>query len=514
MNDPVLSEPHLKQTEWLVWGSIGFGLAVSVTLGFLSEGGYHDDGLTHYLYAQWAWNDAGYLADAWGRPGLTVLLFPLARLGWWACRLESALLSAAAAWLAYDTAKRLGFRRAAWVPLLCWIQPLFLMASYTTLTETAAALYLILAVRCLVAGRSNVAAMVFSLCLITRYELWALTPIWALALWRSRTRWTAYALLLWAPLVHNLAGYLLLDRWPILFVIGANHPDFYGAGPWLSMALKSMVACGPAVAVCALAALAIRWPGVTGWVIPGLYAVHLMTQSGIFFFGGFSSGGYARFLVTAAPLAAICTVGVIESLVGARSVQHRALVGIIVAVVLMVVALEQEAAVAAETWIFLIDKAKPIVWSLAGAALLSTGWMWVRPGRSPALLLGLTAMVGSVVLLGYLVRPHRASVDAEAVRAAVRWLETSPHAKAPVITANIWTCYYLDRGQNLIPPDSADILANAQPGTVLVWDANHATHARFGLTHENMQQRTQWRQVWQSRQQLDGDCAAHIYVHR
>lgn len=509
MHDKPLSQPHLERSPWWVWASLAVGLAASLVLGFFSEGGYHDDGLTHYLFASWAWNDAAYLVDEWGRPGLTCLLFPFARLGWWACRLESAVLSAVTAWLAYDTARRLGLRWASRVPLLCWIQPLFLMASYTTLTETAAAFYLMLAVRCLVAGRPNVSAIAFSLCLVTRYELWALAPIWALAFWRYRSRWTAYGLLFWAPLVHNLAGYLLMDRWPIWFMVGAAHPDHYGAGTVLSMTLKSMAASGPAVAVCALAAVTVAWRRPMGWTIPAVYLLHLMTQSVIFNYGAFASGGYPRFLVTAAPLAAICTAAVVESI----AVRRRVLLGVFLAALLMAIALEQEADIAGETWIFLIDKARPIVWSLAGLTTLALLWMALRPDtKTPARLLGLVALVGSVLPLAYLVRPHGLSADAIASQAAVQWLAVSPYAQAPVITANIWACHYLDRGRNLMPPESTDFLADAAPGTVFLWDANHAVHPRFGLSAEVMTNRPAWRQLWQSDQRLDGQPAARVYL--
>ena len=112
----------------------------------LSDGAYHDDGVAHYLYARWAWSRPRYLLDAWGRPGLTCLLFPAAGAGWAACKVLVAVVCGATVWLSYAVGRRLGLRLAAWVPLFCLVQPLFLVMSYATLTESVMAFYLVLAV--------------------------------------------------------------------------------------------------------------------------------------------------------------------------------------------------------------------------------------------------------------------------------------------------------------------------------------------------------------------------------
>ena len=81
-------------------------------MGLLSEGGYHDDGLTHYLYAKWAWGDLRYLVDEWGRPGQTCLLFPIAWAGWTACRVAQFFGAKTPGAARYNTA-----RCGHWVPV-------------------------------------------------------------------------------------------------------------------------------------------------------------------------------------------------------------------------------------------------------------------------------------------------------------------------------------------------------------------------------------------------------------
>lgn len=481
------------------------GFVVSLTLSLLSDGSYHDDALTHYLYARWAWHNPAYLFDAWGRPGLTCLLLPLAKFGWTACRVESAVLSAVSAWLAYDVARRLGYRRAGWVPLLCFAQPLFLLASYTTLTETAVAFYLALAVWFMVRQRPAWSAALVSLCFVTRYETLVFAPLWALAIWRQRGSWWAYACLLWAPLAHNLLGVLFLEGWPIWFIIGADHPDHYGAGTPLSMLVKSMATSGAAVAVLAAAGLFIR-PAVRGaWFVPACYGLHLAAQSAIYWLGLFASGGYARFLISTSPLAAVCAVAALETVLDGRGSSRRPGLPAVAAVtVVMWIGIELEAGVTDEAWLYLIQPVQWLVRGMATVVLLAVGWLSLWRHRLPAVLLALGAVAASVLPLAYLVRPHRMPAHTRDVQDAVAWLRASPHAAAPVIATNIWVSHFLDRGVNVIPPDSTQILDELAAGTVFFWDGEYSPSPRFDISADSMTQRRGWRLIWTSTRH-DGD---------
>ncbi len=488
------------------------GASVSLVLALLSEGGYQDDALTHYLYALWAWNDPVYLVDEWGRPGLTMLLFPFARFGWMACRIEFVLISALSVWLAFAVARRLALKRASWIPLLCFTQPVFLLASYTTLTETVVAFYLILAIWFMVRGQSLWSAIVVSLCFVTRYETLVFAPIWAVALWPARRGKWAIALLLWAPLAQNLIGMGLMGRWTVGFILSGKHPGFYGSGTALTMLVKSMATFGPAVAVSALASLVV-WRGRGGWITPVTFATYLFTHSAIFAAGAYASGGYPRFLVAVSPLAAICAVQWLQSVSPGHEHRRRALLGLAAATALMLVGLLMEDNLSDEAWVFLLQKVRLIVWIVAsmviGCALAMIGG---RRTRIASTLLALTAAGITVLPLAFLIRPHAISVDGRAMESASLWLKSSEYSEAPTITTNIWGCYFLGRSHNIIPPESPDILGGREKGTVFMWDANHSAHPRFGLTLEVMQGGQQWRQVWQSDELLGKQPAARIFV--
>ncbi|HUU86041.1 MAG TPA: hypothetical protein VM243_21295 [Phycisphaerae bacterium] len=504
---------------------VGLGLAVSVVLALLSDGSYQDDALTHYLYARWGWHSGQYLVDEWGRPGLTCLLFPVAALGWTACRIESAVLSAAAAWLAYDIARRLGWRRAGWVPLLCFVQPIFLLASYTTLTETAVAFYLTLAVWCLVTGRRAWSAAVLSLCFVTRYETVVFIPLWVAAMRPWRGRWTWCALLLWAPLVHHALGAAILGRWPIAFIINEQQTTMYGAGMPLTMVVKSMATSGPAVAVLALVgSVALLWRGHGGgderrqrdgiaWLIPACYLVHLLVHSLIFWLGLYASGGYPRFLVSTSPVAALCALfGLNAILDGVGDRRRRALAVLVVVSLVMWVGLELEAGIVDEAWLFLIEPVRWFVRGLTVLVLVAVARIWTGGGRLPGAVLGAAAVVTTVLPLAYLVRPHGIPEHTRDIERAVGWVRSSPYGEAPVIATNMWVSHYLDRGSNVVPPDSTTILDEAALGTVFIWDGEYSPTPRFAITPESMTERSGWRLVWRSAEREGKAPFACVYV--
>jgi len=156
--------------------------AWTVFLGWLSQGALQADDITHHLMARFAWRDPRFLLDCWGRPGFTLLHFPLARFGMFGSRVTSALLSAGSAWLAYLLARRLGVRRPYLAPLLLYAQPLFTMLAFTSLTETALAFYFVLALWLWSRDRLMLSAAVISLGMVTRHEACLWVGVWGIAL--------------------------------------------------------------------------------------------------------------------------------------------------------------------------------------------------------------------------------------------------------------------------------------------------------------------------------------------
>lgn len=504
------------------------GLGFALTMAALSDGAYHDDGLAHYLYARWAWHHVPYLVDPWGRPGLTVLLFLPAAIGWTACKGMMAVVSMAAAALACAAARRLGLRYAAFVPLLCLVQPLFLLTAYGTLTETAMAFYLTAALWLYASGRFAWSSVVLSLCFVTRYESLVLLPVWIVALARSRAHPLAHLGLLWAPVLHNVMGILLLDRWPITFFFEGKQLIEYGVGTPLTMLTRSMAASGPAVAVLALVGCGCRWGSRRGWIVSAAYLAYLAVHTVVYWLSTHGSGGYPRFLVATSPLAAVAAAHGLEHLVhrgipGEDRRRIRRAVGMLVVVAaLLWVAAELEPRPRDESWIFLIEEVRPVVrWVAAASIALAVWWYWAvrRPargngGRVPRRTLGILAIAVTAVPLGYLVRPHRLSADARDLQRAVQRLHAERLADRPVVATNIWASFFLDRGYNVVPPDSPRILDSPTPGTVFIWDAEYSPSERFGISSASMARRPGWRLLWSGPPRPSGEPFVRIYEFR
>lgn len=298
-------------------------LATSAS-GMLSEGFYHEDDVTHFMFARWVPKDARYLLDEWGRPGFTVLYALPAVIGseqtaMHACRLLSAVLTAATAWLAYRIARHLRLRHAWATVALVYLQPLAVHLSLTTLTETPLAFYFALATWLIIRQRPAWAAAVIGITLVTRHEAIVLLPIWAVAFRRMQARWAVYPLMLWAPALHNALAAVFLDTLPLqrLLEPGTSAPSAYGHGTPLTFVPRLLLSAGPIVTALAIigSRCVIRRRG--GWLIVLLPAAYFAAETAIYAFGAFASGGYPRFLVPMAPwLAVLATAGVEPILLG------------------------------------------------------------------------------------------------------------------------------------------------------------------------------------------------------
>ena len=317
------------------------GLALAVVLALLSDGVYHDDDICHYIFARDALSGPGRgvnwisLLHEWARPGYNVPAALAAKtMGLLGCRLLSVLETAAVAWLAWLIGRRIAQRAgvderwAAAAPALVWLQPLTMTLGITTLTETAAALYMAMGVWLYLRGNRVWAMAAFSAMFVTRYETMALGPILGAAVvydvlrendWKAggavRRLWPWGALLaaLWGPVLYCMVAWMveLSPAFSPLYMLSKPRTTEYGSGPiyhFLSIWPEAAGMGGLVLAAGGAIALGRRaW--LPAALIVGLVTVH----SVLFWRGMFATGGYSRFLVPlAAPLAAMGALGLAE----------------------------------------------------------------------------------------------------------------------------------------------------------------------------------------------------------
>jgi hypothetical protein len=515
--EPAKEEPPAKRPNRTAAGLLFLCLIGSLLAGALSDGVYHEDDLTHYLFARWSAHDPRYLLDTWGRPGFTIPYSTVAWIGHSAdglriCRVLSSIMAAATAWLAFRIAQRVGIRHAwAVIPLL-YLQPLFARLSLTTLTETPLALYFALGTWLLLSGRIAASAAVIALGPITRDEAVVILPIWALAMWFKGGRWWTYPLLGWAILAHNAAGACWLNTWPVLRWLQPAGASHYGQGTPLTFLPKLALGCGPVIVGLAIVSARQNWRRAGGWIIVLSAATYFLAETAIYVRGAYSSGGYARFLVPICPWLAVLAASGVDSLFDRRTALPT-LGRWIACVVGLWLLCELE-------WRWRMPVLPP-GWETANtlgrtAALLLCVplgiWAW-RLTRSPhataedptachprpilAAWCGGTTLAGllAIGLIGF--TPLRLTPEQRSIRDASPVLASLAPPETPLLTLNRWVYYFTNRqGDYHATTDVRDLLALAEPGTLFAWDKRFCTEPIPDLSYAEMRSRREWLQVW------------------
>jgi hypothetical protein len=514
---PILSRPATREGHSLLaFAMVCVFVSGSLFAGFLSQGVYHEDDLTHYLFARWSQHDARYLVDSWGRPGFTIPYSWAATIGTTAqgmaaCRMFSAVLAGATAWLCFCIARQLGIRHAWAAAPLLFLQPLFARLSFTTLTETPLALYLALGTWLLLTGRTGCSAFVIALAPVTRDEAVILLPLWAVALCLQKGRWWNYPLLLWAVVAHNLVSGLWLDAWPVARWFKPAGADHYGQGTPLTFIPKLAYACG-------LVTLALSVSGArsvirrrSGWIVVVAPLAWLTTQTLIYLRGAYASGGYARFLVPICPWIAVLAAAGLRPLTLRRiATRSWASLGLTLAAIWILCEAEmfrREPVIAPgwETW------ARVARIGAAGLTVLTSICAGILLGRRKSagtlplrIIQGVAAALLAVCLGGY--APFRLSADQAGMRDVASLLVARPLAGQPVLTLNRWIYYW--SGQWIPWPSTNQIrnsLAGARPGTMFAWDRRFCTEPDVHLAYSEMCNTPGWQLVWQKEPAVPGD---------
>lgn len=495
-------------------------------LALLSDGAYHDDDLTHYLFARDAWRDPSLLLNAWGRPGFTIPYALVAWLGdtatgFTACRLLSAAFTIVTLILVAQTAhalrrevaevgrveRALGTEAAAVGWLLA--TPLFVHLGTTTLTETVCALYLAAGTRALTRGKPSVAAAWIALAPLARHEAIVLVVACA-AIFAWRREWRAVLLLGWALVAANTVAAAMGWALPsaVLFEGQPDGAAKYGTGSLTFYLVRWVEACGPLLVVLAgaggVALLRDAVPGLSRYsrvtwqsddgrrlasALIGLGALgYVALQTLLYFRNTHASGGYARFLIPVAPWMALCAWEGARRVAGSRDRWLQAAVavtGLLLAIAVVserAIFLAKLETIAPPGVLGVLPSLADWVTSLAvlGAVLLFAALRFPRAGQGVlAVLLAL-----QVVQVAVFLRPHRLGVRPAAVVLATRTaLEASP-ASTPIYSWSVWASYETRDvlGDGPIGPsvhealytglhgvDVAPWLA-APPGAVLIWD--------------------------------------------
>lgn len=476
---------------------IAIALGASITLAWCSTGAYQLDDLAHLKFAEWAWTHPAYLVHEWGRPGFTLVYALPAALGWFWARCLTALLCAATAWFTFRIARRTGVARPWLCVALLYLQPLFFVLSYCTLTETLLALILAVAVDLAQRHRWSWSAFVLAIALVTRLEAVLFVPIWAWAARQQRVSvWRLWPVG-WAWLAQHLLISLgtsesVWQRWTNL-----RPTDYYGSGGWLSMLCRSFEAWGPglaALALCGAFVLLLRSDArqAAALLVAGPLLGYFLVHTIIWRFGLFGGGGLPRYLVPVAPFIAITAAESINALLAVDARRRRLVcIGVAALAGIMLAATELQMRTALVP--FYVPYSHYIQWFIRVFAPVAVifgiiGWSQraaprTRRARSLAvgvILLGALAGV-QLAIWGYIVGPVRPLPQERVAAAALEWLREQGLADRPMIHADL--CIAAARGETFpaVPRRLREAIGRAEPGTLIVWDYFYAEQPWNGI---------------------------------
>ena len=153
---PVPSSPAPTNRR-LVWIVLGLFALVSLALSVSSSGFLEADGITHYLYARWAFVEPHLFVNVWGRPVVTtlhsigaqlpgtILGLPAGLVGVRATSMVIAIVTAILAWrVAVGQGPQHGHDRPGLAAVFLVLQPLVILHSISELTELPFALLAVL----------------------------------------------------------------------------------------------------------------------------------------------------------------------------------------------------------------------------------------------------------------------------------------------------------------------------------------------------------------------------------
>ncbi len=440
------------------------------------------------------------------------------------CRLMTVGIVALAAWATWKVAREIVDPAWAWVaPAALLTMPLYFRLGYTTLTETICSLYAVAGTLFLLKDRTFLAAITFSLIPLARHEGVLVLPAVAVLLaWRGGWRgWLAIPLLLTGELAWNVAKPLLGYPWnelPIYRFMVKGDPGHLGSGGPLHYVAASTRAFGPAQAALALlgvgvlvielrrrldgAANATDLPSDTvdstteqdpqlplrGKIpIPLQYVTRavrkaravyrpklaaivlcaggtlgmLLLQTYLYMVNTHESGGYARFLLPAAPWTAVCVAAAVAWVLRTDARGRR-----VAGVVTLCFGLAAIWGLRWNNW--------SIWWGLAPLVLPLALIPLVRPSdRFTRLFLALMALLAVGVWIGY-VRPHRLMDHQRLVIETLRAVQ-SEHPGATVVGDNPWTDYATDAPRHPWTWTPNDWRDNTAGGLIYIWDRDHSS---------------------------------------
>ena len=329
IDPPALTADDIPDTSRaaLIVASILFA-ALSTWMSFTSHGFLEADGVTHYMYARFAFESPFYFVDVWARPvRMLIHAIPAHFGGLHGVRAASLTCAIGCAWLTYAIARKLEWTNPGLAGFFVLAQPLVFLHSFSELTELPFALlaagsflallgrrWWLFAILCglMPAARPEGGAfIVLAVIMLIVYRRWHFLPMVFLPI----LAWNHIGWVMWGS-DRGVWWRWLIDRFPY------SSASLYPAGPiWRFLAVLPTV-----VSPLILPAVLLGTGGLVGdrgdadagrsrlsrgiiqrevWLIAAIPWGILSFHSLLYWSGRMSSSGEPRYLLAAAPFWAL-----------------------------------------------------------------------------------------------------------------------------------------------------------------------------------------------------------------
>lgn len=381
------------------------------------------------------------------------------------------------------------------MPAFVYLQPLFFQLAQTTLTETALAFYLTVAVWLALRDRWQAAAAILSVGLTARHEAVVFVPIFAAAAVLHRRPLRRLWPILWAPIAVNLLAWSIGMNPPVALFGQPGGTGQYGSGGLYQFFARSLEAYGPAIAALGFAGAGATLARDGGGLVVGCAGVYFLAQVIVRFFGLYDSAGYSRMLVPIGPLWAIMA-SMAWTRLASRDPHRRMQTAVALALILDGLWLAMELMVRYD----LIHVEVPRLWEAQWAvriaaagtsAIVAYAWSLhraARRGGGPSMV-PLAALLASFIVFAFvaLCGPLKPKQDERTIDAILATLSEGDYRDRPIVSAHIWATYRT--GDRLSPRDLrlAARIDAAAAGTLILWDEQFALADAPPVTPEDLQ---------------------------
>jgi ABC-type cobalt transport system substrate-binding protein len=310
-----LSEKHL------LYGFLSAYILLQFFLLLFSESAYGyggADNIAHYQIARYSFKYPELFLDLWGKPVYTALSAPFAQLGYGAAKTFNLVISVITLLISARAAHKLFPESSFFTVVFIAFTPVYFLLTISCLTEILFSFVLVAAVYLFLGKRFVLAAIVLSFIPMVRSEGVVILPVFAIALFLSRS-YRFIPFLLTGTVLYSFIGYFVFGDilWLVNKLPYSMGESLYGSGSLFRFVNQSPSIFGIPLLLLIIAGLFIWGTGILKnfslqkpntilfILIAGSWIAYFAAHSYVWWKGTGGSLGLTRVMAGIVPLAVL-----------------------------------------------------------------------------------------------------------------------------------------------------------------------------------------------------------------